>query len=194
MDYVNRIEVIFFSEVISMKKYKLILLTVLSLSLLLLTACAGGIGVKENADDGPDKVYDVQKVIITYNLGDIDGAEMDVFTPDGVVKIYQVQPYSDSGIDLFAGEVPPENKSRVKEVTISEDDWNSIVAAINDNKFMKLPEELPEVEAMDGSTSYIIVETTEGTHKSGGYCAGNGSGKKHKRYSEVKKVLFGFTK
>ena len=133
---------------------------------------------------------DVTKVTCVYNFGSMDGAEMDVYTPDGTLTMYVIQPYSGSSVDLFAGEVPSEDECEIKELTFTNDDWNSIVDAINKNNFMNLPEELPKVEADDGSSYYITVETTSGTHKSGGYCAGNGIGNKHERFGEVKMLLY----
>ena len=134
--------------------------------------------------------YDVQEVRCVYNYGDMDKAELDIFTPDGTVEQYILAPYSDSGIDLFEGEIPPDEKCEKKESTISPDEWNAIVEAVKSSDFMNLPEELPEVEAYDGSTWYIEVKTSIGEHRSGGYCAGNGSGKEHERFYRVKSVLF----
>ena len=142
---------------------------------------------KENST--PETVYDVTKVIEVYDFGSLDSAEMDIYTPDGVIKSYIVPGYSDSSIDLFSGEIPSGKGCTVEERTISEEDWNSIVDSINDNQFMDLPEELPEVEADDGAYHYITVETTNGIHTSGGYCAGNGTGEEHQRFYGVKSIL-----
>ncbi len=133
--------------------------------------------------------YDVNKVTYVFNSGDQDGAELDVYSSDCTVIKYAIRPYSDSGVDLFKGEIPSDDQCDKEEYTISQDDWNSIVNAVNENRFMALPEELPEVEATDGSTRYIEVFTSEGDHRSGGYCAGNGSGKEHQRFSEVVSAL-----
>ena len=165
-----------------MIKKSILLTAVLSLGVLLIGGCAG---------TGSSKAPEViNKVTCTYNLGDIDGSEMIVVTSDLTVTTYTV--YSDSSVNLFAGEIPGENECEMKESAITEEDWNRITDAINDNGFMKLPEELPKVEAYDGSTCYITVEAESGTHRSGGYCAGNGSGKEHSRFYEVKKVLYEF--
>ena len=134
--------------------------------------------------------YDVEEVICVYNYGDIDKAELDIFTSDGTVQQYIVGPYSDSGVDLFNGEVPSDDKCERKEFTVSLEEWNNVVDAIKSSDFLTLPEELPEVEAYDGSTCYIEVKTSIGDHRSGGYCAGSGSGNKHERFYNVKKVLF----
>ncbi|MBO4903277.1 MAG: hypothetical protein J5518_10825 [Lachnospiraceae bacterium] len=134
----------------------------------------------------------MKEVRCVYNYGDTDKAELDIFTPDGTVKQYRIAPYSDSGIDLFGGEIPSDDKCERNEFTISQDEWNSIADAVKSSDFMSLPEELPEVEAYDGSTRYIEVVTSIGDHRSGGYCAGNGSGKEHERFYSVKSVLNGF--
>ena len=166
------------------RKTNFLLLIVLSLSMLLLSGCTG------KGQNNSKVTYDIKKVTCTYNFGDQDGAEMDVYSSDLSVKKYILQPYSDSGVDLFAGEIPPEDKCVPEESAITAEDWNSLVDSINNNEFMDLPEELPEVEASDGSTCYITVETTTGTHKTGGYCAGNGTGKAHKRFGEVRTVIY----
>ena len=133
--------------------------------------------------------YEVEEVRCVYNYGDMDKAELDVFTSDGAVKWYIVSPYSDSGINLFKGEIPSDDKCVIEEFTISPDEWNTITETIKNSDFMNLPEELPEVEAYDGSTCYIEVVTSIGEHRSGGYCAGNGSGKKHEQFYSVKRTL-----
>ena len=156
----------------------------LCVSMVLLAFSVNGCGEPSDHD-----IYDIEQVSLIFNYGDQDGAELDVFNSDGTVKKYIVQPYSDGGIDLFEGGIPAEDQCNTEEYTISADDWNSIVNAVNENGFMKLPEELPEVEATDGSTRYIEVITSDGTHRSGGYCAGNGNGKEHQRFSEIVKAL-----
>ena len=138
---------------------------------------------------GKHSEYDVKQISYVHSYGGMDGAELDVITSDGVVRKYTVQPYSDSEVDLFEGEIPSENQSDIEEYTISEDNWNSMVDAINDNGFMQLPEELPNVEASDGSSRYIEVVTSEGIHKVGGYCAGDGTGPKHQRFSQIREVI-----
>ncbi len=140
---------------------------------------------------GTHKEYNVSEVSYMSCYGDRDGAKLIIISSDKNVKEYVVEPYSDSGIDLFKGEIPSEDQCTIKEYTISEDEWNGLVEAINTSDFMSLPEELPKVSADDGSTSYIEVVTSEETHKSGGYCAGGGSGDEHKRYSQVHSKLYG---
>lgn len=133
--------------------------------------------------------YDVTEVSCVYSFGDQDGAELDVFSADGTLTQYEIVPYSDSGINLFEGEIPSDDKCYKKTRTISDDEWNEIINAVKDSSFIDLPEELPEVEANDGSTCYIKVKTSIGDYRSGGYCAGRGSGKKHEQFYSVKKVL-----
>lgn len=164
----------------------------LILSSMVLFGCA-----KQSPDSGHETKqtdYDVNEVKCVYNMGDQDAAELDVFSSDGTVKIYKVAPYSDSGVNLFEFEIPSDDKCTIKEITISNDEWNNIVNAVKSSDFMDLPEELPKVEAYDGSTCYIEVDTSIGKHKSGGYCAGRGSGKKHERFYSVRSVLSGLTK
>ena len=138
--------------------------------------------------------YDVEEVMCVYNFGDMDKAELDVFTADGTVKQYIIASYSDSGVDLFHGEIPSDDKCERKESTISQEEWNHVVDTIKSSDFLTLPKELPEVEAYDGSTWYIEVKTSIGDHRSGGYCAGNGSGDKHQRFYDVKRALLDLIK
>ena len=137
--------------------------------------------------------YEITEVRQVFHYGDRDGAELDVYTADGTVKQYIIVPYSDSGIDLFAGEIPSEDACQTAEATLSQEEWNAIVDVVKSSDFMSLPEELPEVEAYDGSTCYIEVDTSVGSHRSGGYCAGNGSGQKHQRFYMVRSVLIDMT-
>lgn len=139
-------------------------------------------------------IYDVKKITCTFNLGDQDGARMYIFSADGLVTGYEIMPYSNSGVNLFAGEIPSEDKCNKKEYTISEDDWKSIVDAINSNEFMELPEEFPKENIMDGSYHYIEVETTQGVHRSGGYGAGTGKGKDHERFMAIWSLLSSYRK
>ena len=164
------------------------------LCLTILGGCAGN-GIDVTATKGKKQAdYEVKEVRCVYNLGDQDGAELDVFRSDGTLTCYTISPYSDSGVDFFTCEIPPDDKCNIKESKLEDDEWDNIVNAVKDNKFVDLPEELPEVGAQDGSTCYIEVETSEGSFRSGGYCAGNGSGKKHKRFYGVKSVLMEITR
>ena len=159
------------------------------LCVVFLGGCSGN-GIDVTETKGKKQAdYDVKEVRCVYNFGDQDGAELDVFRSDGTLTCYTISPYSDSGVDLFICEIPPDDKCNIKESKLEDDEWDNIVNAVKDNKFVDLPEELPEVGAQDGSTCYIEVETSEGSFRSGGYCAGNGSGKKHKRFYGVKSVL-----
>ena len=135
------------------------------------------------------KDYIVEEVKCMVMYGDRDGAEIDIYKADGPVKQYIIVPYSDSGIDFYADDIPSDNNIDVKEYSISEDEWNSIADVIKSNDFMSLPEELPEVEAYDGATCYIEIKTSEGNHVSGGYCAGNGTGKEHQRFYNIRRTL-----
>ena len=145
-------------------------------------------GCGKTSSPSPEE-YDVEEVRCVFNYGDQDGAELDIFKADGTVTQYIITPYSDSGIDMFAGEIPSDSECEKKESTISGDEWETIVAAVKDSDFFSLPEELPKVEAYDGSTCYIEIVTTAGNHRSGGYCAGNGSGKEHERFYSVRSLL-----
>ncbi len=142
---------------------------------------------------GEQPDIDVKQVSLVFNYGDIDGAELDVFSADGTVKEYIVRPTTGSGVDLFGGEIPTEDQCEMKEYTISPEDWDSIVNAVKESNFMKLSEELPKVEAYDGSTRYLEIVTSEGTHRVGGYCAGNGAGKEHQRFAAILEALRGVT-
>lgn len=148
--------------------------------MMILSGCSG---------KGMQSDYVVQEVKCMFHYGDRDGAEVDIYNADGSVKQYIITPYSNSGINIFAGEVPSDNECKVVEYAISEDEWNHIADTIKSNDFMKLPEELPKVEANDGSTCYIEIMTSKGNHRSGGYCAGNGTGKEHQRFYNIRGTL-----
>ncbi len=173
-------------------KRRVVKLTGLLLQMALYAMILAGCTPKDAEIPQPD--YEVKAVKCIYNYGDQDGAEEDIYAADGSVKQYIIVPYSDSGIDLFGEDLPSDDTCEKKEYTISEDEWDTIVNAVKSNNFMTLPEELPEVEAYDGSTCYIEIETSVGTHRSGGYCAGNGSGEEHQRFYNVKKALMDMEK
>ena len=133
--------------------------------------------------------YDVKTVTCVFNYGEIDKAEMDIYSSDGTVTKYIIAPYYDCGVNLFVGEIPPEYICKPEVYTISEEDWNSIVDAINETRFMELPNQLPGVEAFDGSDCYIKVETADSVHQTGGYCAGQSDQSEHQKFKKVRDAL-----
>lgn len=136
---------------------------------------------------------------ITYVVVGGDGMifRMYVLTPDYTVKRYDLNLEYYNQYDFFAGELPPEGEYRVDKYQISEENWNALVGAINENNFAELPEELPEDEegmpVLDGTTYYIQVETSDGVHKSGGYEAGRWDDKENKRFRAIQEKLDSIT-
>ncbi len=158
-------------------------IAVLAISFLLIAQLTGcGMGSKE-------PLTGVTKVSFLGTGGDVDSATVCILTNDLRVKVYDVWSYSDSDFDFYSGEIPGDEYLE-EEYTVSEEAWDKLMKALGQNDFMSMPDKLPKVEAYDGSSKYILVETSAGSHLSGGYEAGNGRGRAHKRYAKVQKAFF----
>ena len=136
---------------------------------------------------------DIQPTTVTYVH---EGAEpyaydVYVFTLNKVVY-YDLANYAYStNYDYFNsnGMLPSEENYSMEEYALNDDDWERIVAAINDNKFSKLPEDISNDGIMDVGSFYIQVKTDEEMFLSGGWGAGYGTSKNDKRFAEITKVL-----
>ena len=159
------------------------LIAVLSISFLLIAQLIGcGAASKE-------PLTGVTKVVYMSTGGDVDRVSFYILTDDLQVKGYEIQPYSDNKIDVFSGEIPPDEYLE-EEYSISQDAWDKLMEDLGQNDFMSMPEELPEVKAYDGSAMEIQIETASGTHRTGGYLAGYGKGRYHKRFANISRAFF----
>ena len=166
-----------------MKKTKKLIATLLLFSICILTfaGCSG------NKQRGP---LDVKKVTYLVYCGDVNRVELTIITSDRQVTQYSITPQTNEKYDYLAGELPPENEYTIKEFEMSELSWSSMVNVLTRVNFMELKEDLTTTEQIvDGSTSYIKVETADAVHTSGGYAAGVSKDNANKRYAEAKQYI-----
>ena len=126
---------------------------------------------------------------VSYS-GDQDCGTVLVITADRKVKRYDIT-WSYKRTDLFAGKLPSEDdyRNRLTEYEISEDEWNALINALNENRFEQLPEDI-SIKGFDLPASYMQVETADGVHESGGYGASVGDGDENVRFGTVEHELY----
>ena len=133
---------------------------------------------------------DVKRVTYVEYSGDTPHVNVWVLTYDHKIKLYSVDPDGNMNYDYLSGELPPEDYYTESEYEMSENDWTSIVNVLTRVNFMELVEELPYSEGTcDAGSYYIMVDTSDAVHRSGGYNAGNEEGSDHQRFSEAKGMV-----
>lgn len=165
-----------------MDKFKKILVTVLA-AVLCVFAFAGCTG------QSPKEPLDVKKVSYLIYCGDIQEVRMYVITSDRKVTQYIIWPEDGMDYDYFAGELPTPDKYEVTESEMTEENWKSMVDGLTEANFMTILEEFTNNGAMDASTYYIRVETSDGVHQSGGYNAGGSQDPESRRYSDARQAI-----
>ena len=165
-----------------MEKLKKICVSILAAALCLL-AFAGCTG------QTPKEPLDVKKVTYLIYCGDIQEVEMYVITDDLKVTHYTIWPEDGKDYDYFAGELPSEDNYEVTESEMTEENWKSMVDGLTEADFMTILEEFTNNGAMDASTYYIRVETSDGVHQSGGYNAGGSQDPESRRYSDARQAI-----
>ncbi len=165
-----------------MEKLKKIFVSILAAALCLLAfeGCTG---------QTPKEPLDVKKVTYLIYCGDIQKVEMYVITDDLKVTQYTIWPEDGMDYDYFAGELPTPDKYEVTESEMTEENWKSMVDGLTEADFMTLLEEFTNNGAMDASTYYIRVETSDGVHQSGGYNAGGSQDPESRRYSDARQAI-----
>lgn len=168
-----------------MKKNVIALLAGILLIPLTLAGCA------TQQNNGTSDVLKITYIVLNSSQYPFKDLSMIVATPDAV-KVYIMGLDCFDQYDLFAGELPPEDKYELTEYQISEEEWNVLINTLVENRFMELPEELTDGSDISGaSTYYIQVETGNSVHRSGGYMAGYGDNEEHKRFDAIKYKLYG---
>ena len=112
-----------------------------------------------------------------------------VITDDLKVTHYTIWPEDGKDYDYFAGELPSEDNYEVTESEMTEENWKSMVDGLTEADFMTILEEFTNNGAMDASTYYIRVETSDGVHQSGGYNAGGSQDPESRRYSDARQAI-----
>ena len=165
-----------------MEKLKKICVSILAAALCLL-AFAGCTG------QTPKEPLDVKKVTYLIYCGGIQKVEMYVITDDLKVTQYTIWPEDGMDYDYFAGKLPTPDKYEVTESEMTEENWKNMVDGLTEADFMTLLEEFTNNGAMDASTYYMRVETSDGVHQSGGYNAGGSQDPESRRYSDARQAI-----
>ena len=126
---------------------------------------------------------------ITYLVctGDPASYIVYVITPD-TVTMYDLTYHwvnSPGGYRYFEEGLPEEGAYHSADFALSPEEWERLTDSLTENRFEKLPEDLSVDGICDGASYEIEVKTADGTHRSGGYGAGDGAGKDQKRYDNV---------
>ena len=136
------------------------------------------------------KVVDVNEVKYIEYVGDFPVINMLVITSDLNVKYYNIRVLDTFDYDLLADELPPENWYDLTETEITQDDWDRLVNAINQNDFMSLPEQLPyTTQPYDHPWYNIQVKTNSDTHDVGGYAIETEKDEANKRFIMIQDVI-----
>ena len=172
---------------------------ILLISLFSLTACSktnrtqisnGSSGsTRTEVSRGP---LEVKKVTYLIYCGGLPDVEMYIITSDFKVEQYHIRPdvYDKTYYDYLARELPPEDQYEITEYEITDTEWSSIVNVLTRVNFMELYEDMNTNDLVDdGSSYYIMVETTDSVHASGGYCAGYDDNADSRRFAEAREMI-----
>lgn len=173
---------------------------VLLIGLFSLTACSKTIQteISRGASESTTKQVsrgplNVNKVTYLVYCGGLPDVEMYIITSDLKVEKYHIKPdiYDATYYDYLAGELPPEGQYEVTEYEITDLEWSSIVNILTRVNFMELDEDMSTKDLVDdGSSYYIMVETTDSSHTSGGYCAGYDDNADSRRFAEAWEMIY----
>ena len=168
---------------------------VLLIGLFALTSCSKAIRTQSSSrtsetnqiSRGP---LEVTKITYLVYGGGLNKVEMYVFTPDLKVEKYSIYPEDDKSYDYLAGELPSDDLYDITEFEISDLDWSSMVNVLTRVNFMELEEDMSTKDIVDdGSSYYIMVETTNAVNISGGYEAGYDADPDSKRFAEAREMI-----
>ena len=135
---------------------------------------------------------EVKKVTYLIYCGGLPDVEMYIITSDFKVEQYHIRPdvYDKTYYDYLAGELPPEDQYEITEYEITDTEWSSIVNVLTRVNFMELYEDMNTKDLVDdGSSYYIMVETTDSVHASGGYFAGYDDNADSRRFAEAREII-----
>ena len=168
---------------------------VLLTGLFALTSCSNLIrpqsssGTSETTQISRDPL-DVKKVTYLVYYGGLPNVDMYIFTSDLNAKKYSINPESDKHYDYLAGELPSDDLYEITEFEISDIEWSGMVDVLTGVDFMELDEDMSTKEIIDdGSSYYIMVETTDAVNVSGGYVAGYDDDPDSRRFEEARQMI-----
>ena len=137
---------------------------------------------------GEPKPLNIEMIAVQSLGGDVPSNTMWIITPDGTVKRYNFNnhpQYSPSD------PLPPDADEYMKAYTLNADDWNRMVAALEQESFMDFPEKIEYLGVTDVGSTYIQITADGETHKSGGWAAGWGKDSENKRFRRVSQIIVG---
>ena len=109
-----------------------------------------------------------------------------MITPDSAVSCYDFTDYWVSNpFNYFTDPLPPEGDYTVTEWQFAEGGWSRIVEALEESRFMGLPEEIPPFDGHDAPSYAIEVAANDNIYRSGGYGAGENTDKVSQRFKKV---------
>ena len=178
---------------------KLLKITAILMCLFLLAGCGnnitsepeGGEPVEDPESGNEEDTSEYEQITYLVCIGDPASYIVYVITPDEITK-YNFTEYwinATEGYDYFGDPKPDDGKYLKVQYALSSEGWDILVEAFKDNNFEKLPEDMHVDGIFDGPHYDIEVKTADGTHLSGGYCAGLGNGKKQERYHNIVTAL-----
>lgn len=133
---------------------------------------------------------EITEVVFVRTGGDVDKTEAFILKPDLTLEHAEFKPglsFSD-GNELMA--LLDKEPGSTERLQMPEDAWQSIVLEAKRVDFMTMPEEIETLEQVfDGSAYYIYLETTNGSHVSGGYEAGNGMDSDNRRFGYLREYI-----
>lgn len=168
---------------------------VLLIGLFALTSCSKAIRTQSSSrtsettqiSRGP---LEVTKITYLVYGGGLNKVEMYVFTPDLKAEKYSIYPEGDKTYDYLAGELPSDDLYDITEFEISDLDWSSMVNVLTRVNFMELEEDMSTKDIVDdGSSYFIMVETTNAVNISGGYVAGYDDDPDSSRFAEAREMI-----
>jgi len=164
-----------------MKNYTLLIIGTFFVLTIALIGCAA----KEVKSD-----LNVNKITYSFSYGDRIGGEIYVISSDFSMQRYIIKANEDTDFDIETGELPSEGEYWLEEYTIPQENWKLLKTAVEENKFMELPENVSNsAEVFDAGFCYIEVETNDATHRVGGFDAGGGKDKANKKFYGLKEEI-----
>ena len=168
---------------------------VLLTGLFVLTSCSNLIrpqssgGTSETAQISREPL-DVKKVTYLVYYGGLPNVDMYIITSDLKAKKYSINPETDKHYDYLAGELPSEGLYEITEFEISDSEWSGMADVLTGVNFMELDEDMSTKDIIDdGSSYYIMVETTDAKNISGGYVAGYDDDPDSRRFEEARQMI-----
>lgn len=134
----------------------------------------------------PKGLSDVERVTFMRCIPEPATMEVFVLSSDLTVIQYDFTSYwIGNSFDYFTHPLPPEGEYARTERRITQEAWNDIVKALEDNRFDRLPEELKPVNGYDFPSYFVQVEANGDEYLCGGYGAGYGQDKASMRFKNV---------